>query len=88
MSNRFFHSHFIQCGKCLSVQRLMKGYQPIPDPIHFNSAQHCSAFHAEQRQHAGFLGTKIMELCSSCKKLHGDWDVVDFQTYLKGKRTR
>ena len=85
MSSRFLQRDYFVCGLCNSVQRHIRGYKPIPNPILFNSAEQCKAFARDQKDCVGYVDSHVMKKCDCCKSLHGSWRWVDFQEALRRK---
>lgn len=85
MSNRFLQKFYVRCGHCAAVQRSAHGYRPIPNPILFNSDDHCKSYHTEQRRSVGFAGMRVTCRCDKCTRMHSNWKVLDSQEFLDAK---
>lgn len=84
-SNRFFQKWYLRCGNCTAIQRSAQGYRPIPNPMLFNSDDHCRSFHHEQRRSKGFVGMSVTCRCDKCARVHSNWSVMNAQEFLDAK---
>lgn len=85
MSSRWLQRDFFVCGLCSNVQKHIRGYKPIPNPILFNAEEHCKSWSREMKNSVGYIEQQFMKKCDNCKTLHGSWNWIDFQEALKRK---
>jgi hypothetical protein len=86
MSQRWLQRDFMRCMSCSSVQRTVRGYKPIPNPILYDPDEQARSYHREVD--TAVHRTSDSRLCSSCNKMHGRWEWVDFQTFIDEKAAK
>lgn len=84
-SSRWLQRDFFVCGLCSNVQKHIRGYKPIPNPILFNAEEQCRSWTRELKNSVGYIDHQFMKKCDNCKTLHGSWNWIDFQEALKRK---
>jgi hypothetical protein len=87
-SSRWLQKDFFVCGLCNTVQKHIRGYKPIPNPVLFNAADSCRAYARETQDSVGYVDHQLMKKCDGCKTLHGSWNWIDFQDAMKRKETK
>ncbi len=85
MTSRWLQRDFFVCGLCSNIQKHIRGYKPIANPILFNAEEQCRNWSRELKSSVGYVDHHVMKKCDNCKTLHGSWNWIDFQEAMKRK---
>jgi hypothetical protein len=88
MTSRWLQRDYFSCGLCGHVQKHIRGYKPIPNPMLFNAEEHCRAYARETKDCVGYIDRQMMKRCDDCGGLHGQWTWMHFQDAIRKKEQR